>query len=135
MAAEALLAAARLHYPHGPFAEGLAYAVAALGLVAERGNDQGSAYFFSGWFRANLGRYSEARRDLERALTFAAPDALAQRADVVHGLANVDFLEGDHAAARRGYEEMLDLARRDGNAETVARAMTGLREIEAQGET
>ena len=82
----------------------------------ERSIDQGSAYFFAGWFRANLGQYAEARRDLERALTFAAPDALAQRADVMHGLANVDFLEGDHAAARRRYEQMLDLARQDGNA-------------------
>jgi tetratricopeptide (TPR) repeat protein len=132
VAAELLVAAARLHYPRGPFTDGLAYAQAALRHALEGSRNQGSAYFFSGWFRANLQQYPEARRELEAALAVATPNTPAQIADVTHGLANIDFLEGDYATAQRRYREMLDVARQDGNANTTAHALTGLGDVDVK---
>jgi tetratricopeptide (TPR) repeat protein len=129
LAAEVLVAAARLLY-QGPFTDGLAYAQAALRHALEGSDHQGSAYYFSGWFRANLQQYVEARRDLNAAL--AVDSRLlspARIADVTHQLGNIDFAEGDYATARRRYEDVLKVRRRLGDLGGAATVREMLAEL------
>jgi tetratricopeptide (TPR) repeat protein len=128
VAAELLVAAARLHYPQGPFTDGLAYAQAALRHALQGSSNQGSAYFFSGWFRISLQQYAEARREFQAALAVTPPDEPARIVDVTQGLATVDFHEGDNATAQRRFEDVLKVRRRLGDLEGVV----SVREMLAQ---
>jgi tetratricopeptide (TPR) repeat protein len=121
LAAELLVAAARLHYPDGPFTDGLAYAQAALRHALEGSEGQGSAYFFSGWFRENLRQFAEARRELGAALAIASRLQMpARMADAMHELANIDFVESDFAAARQRFEDVLNVRQSLGDLMGVA---------------
>jgi hypothetical protein len=92
LAAEVLVAAARLLH-QGPFSDGLAFAQAALRHALEGSVDQGAAYYYAGWFEANLQQYAEARRDLSAALAIASRRQLPEQiADTTQLLASVESL-------------------------------------------
>jgi tetratricopeptide (TPR) repeat protein len=129
VAAELLVAAARLLY-QGPFTDGLAYAQAALQHALEGSHGQGAAYYYSGWFRANLDQLAEARSDLAAALAIGSRlQRPAEIADATHQLANVDFLQGDYTTARRRYEDVLAVRRRLGDLAGVMTAREMLAEL------
>jgi tetratricopeptide (TPR) repeat protein len=132
-AAEVLVAAARLLF-RGPFDQGLKFAQAALRDALDGSEDQGAAYYFSGWFEVNLEQYAEARRDLDAALEAATrTGASARMADAIHQLANVDFVEGDYASAQRRFTEVLTVRRRLADSAGEAHALAGLGAVDWQG--
>ena len=135
VATEAFLAAAQLRFD-GPYADGLAYAQAALRDALDGSGEQGMAHYYSGWFRINLGELAEARRELTAAGAVASALQLPERiADVTYQLAGVDYREGEFASAKRRLDEVLAIRLRLGDDAGAAHARERLAQVADQGAT
>ncbi len=92
--------------------------------------------FGAGWLGCCMGRYAEARANLEESLAIARENGdTGQVAAVLQPLALASLGLGDAATARAHSEEALALARQGGQARQVAAALMNLAQVcRVQGE-